>query len=79
MGKLMLAYFVLAFIYNFTEAAFKMTSPVWIFFLMAVMAVPTAAVSESPVMLRVDPGLRFAASKPPNGYALDHGLRKGSR
>jgi len=63
-GKLMLAYFVLALIYNFTEAAFKMTSPVWIFFLVAVMAVPRVAASESPAMLGVDPAGYFAKSKP---------------
>lgn len=51
LGKLMLAYFVIGPIYNFTEAGFKMQNPVWIFFLLAVMAVPKAVVSESPAML----------------------------
>jgi exopolysaccharide production protein ExoQ len=45
-GKLRLAYFVLALIYNFTEAAFKMQSPVWIFFLLSVMALPSVALLE---------------------------------
>jgi exopolysaccharide production protein ExoQ len=44
LGKIRVAYFVLALIYNFTEAAFKMQSPVWILFLIAVMA-PNADVS----------------------------------
>jgi exopolysaccharide production protein ExoQ len=44
-GSLRLAYLVLALIYNFTEAAFKMMNPVWIFFLLAVIA-PTVATSE---------------------------------
>jgi exopolysaccharide production protein ExoQ len=45
-GKLRLAYFVLPLIYNFTEAVFKMMSPVWIFFLIAIMAVPKVGVVE---------------------------------
>jgi exopolysaccharide production protein ExoQ len=45
-GKLRLAYFVLTLIYNFTEAVFKMMSPVWIFFLIAIMAVPKVCVAE---------------------------------
>ena len=78
-GSLGVAFFVAALAYNFTEAGFRMMSPLWILFLLAIIGVPKAAVSESPVMLMVDPGLRFAASKPRNGYPLDHGLRKGSR
>jgi exopolysaccharide production protein ExoQ len=48
-GKLRLAYAVLPLIYNFTEAVFKMMSPVWIFFLLAIMAVPKAGVAEKMV------------------------------
>ena len=39
-ARLMLVYFVVALPYNFTEAAFKMRSPVWISFLIAIMAIP---------------------------------------
>ena len=39
-GGLRLAYFVVAAIYNLTEAAFKVTHPVWIAFILAVTAVP---------------------------------------
>jgi exopolysaccharide production protein ExoQ len=38
-GRLMLAYFVVAVVYNFTEAGFRMLDPVWITFLLAIMAV----------------------------------------
>jgi exopolysaccharide production protein ExoQ len=38
-GTLCLAYFVVAVVYNFTEAAFKMMSPVWICFLLATVGV----------------------------------------
>lgn len=40
LGRLRLAYFVVAVIYNVTEAAFRMMHPVWIAFLLAVMVVP---------------------------------------
>jgi O-antigen ligase len=37
-GRLMLAYFVVALVYNFTEAGFRMLDAVWISFLLAIMA-----------------------------------------
>lgn len=37
-GSLWLAYFSVAVVYNFTEAAFKMMFPVWIFLLLAIVA-----------------------------------------
>lgn len=39
-GRLMLAYFVVGVVYNFTEAGFRMMDPVWITFLLAIMVVP---------------------------------------
>jgi hypothetical protein len=36
----MLVYFIVAVVYNFTEAGFGMVDPVWIMFLLAIMAVP---------------------------------------
>jgi exopolysaccharide production protein ExoQ len=40
-SSLMLAYFVIALIYNFTEAAFfRMMAPAWIFLLLAITAIP---------------------------------------
>ena len=39
-GRLMLAYFVVGVVYNFTEAGFRMLDLVWITFLLAIMAVP---------------------------------------
>ena len=48
-SRLKLAFFFIALIYNFTEATFKMMSPVWILFLWAVMAVPqTRSAVDSP-------------------------------
>lgn len=40
MARLKLAFFFICLVYNFTEAAFKMMSPVWITFMWAVMATP---------------------------------------
>lgn len=40
LGRLRLAYFVVAVLYNLTEAAFKVMHPVWIAFLLAVTLVP---------------------------------------
>lgn len=39
-GRLLLAYFVVGVVYNFTEAGFRMLNPVWITFLLAIMVVP---------------------------------------
>lgn len=39
-GTVRLAYFVIALAYNCTESAIRMMNPVWIFFLMAIIAVP---------------------------------------
>jgi exopolysaccharide production protein ExoQ len=39
-ARLKVAFFVICVIYNFTEASFKMMSPVWIMFLWAVIDIP---------------------------------------
>lgn len=43
LNSLKLAYFLVAVIYNCTESAFKMMSPVWLITLIAVMVVPKYA------------------------------------
>jgi len=52
-ASLRLAYFIVAVVYNFTEAGFKMTHPVWITFLLATMVVPevTRQADEPPLSL----------------------------
>lgn len=49
-GRLKLIFFTICLVYNFTEATFKMQSPVWIMFLWAAMASPklTLRVEGSP-------------------------------
>jgi len=50
-GRLMLAFFLVSVIYPFTEAGFRMMTPTWIAFLVAIMAAPInarqAAATES--------------------------------
>jgi len=41
-GSLRLAFFISAVAYNFSEAGFKMTHPVWIFFLLSIAVLPKA-------------------------------------
>ncbi|MFQ5790320.1 MAG: O-antigen ligase family protein [Acidobacteriota bacterium] len=41
LGRLRLAFFVVAVLYNFTESAFKVMSPVWITFLLAITLIPS--------------------------------------
>jgi exopolysaccharide production protein ExoQ len=46
-GGLLLAYFFMGLVYNFTEAAFfKMLAPAWIFFLFAITGVPPSSEHE---------------------------------
>jgi exopolysaccharide production protein ExoQ len=48
MGSLMLAYFVIGVVYNFTEAAFfRIMAPAWILFLLAITRTPERAASET--------------------------------
>lgn len=46
-GSLLLAYFLVTVVYNFTEAAFKMMHPVWFCFLLAIGAMAMFGVEET--------------------------------
>jgi O-antigen ligase len=52
MSRLKLAFFFICLVYNFTEASFKMMSPVWILFLWAVMAAPEVRRSSKTITSR---------------------------
>jgi exopolysaccharide production protein ExoQ len=55
-SSLRVAYFVVALIYGFTEAAFRELQPLWIFLLLAVAVVPQACLEEGlDVSVPVDP------------------------
>lgn len=53
-GRIRLAFFIVAVVYSFTEAGFKMLAPVWICFLLAVMAVPIAPIPERLQLTDID-------------------------
>jgi len=76
-GSLRLAIVVIAPIYNFTEAAFKVMNPVWILFLLAVTAVPDTQPQEEPRphALGAPPG----ALPPAEAVRLDIGRRAPER
>ncbi len=54
-ANLKLAFFVVAIVYNFTEAGFRETTLVWIFFLVATFAVPRTAASKTQLRPEVKP------------------------
>lgn len=47
-GNLKLAYFLICVVYNFTEGGIKMMSPVWICFLLSIIAIRTKAPRKVP-------------------------------
>lgn len=57
-GSLRLAYFAAAVAYSFAEAGFRMLDPVWIFLLLAIIAVPKARVQQE-VELPLDADQEF--------------------
>jgi O-antigen ligase len=54
-GSIRLAYFVIAVVYSFTEAGFRMQFPVWICFLLATIRLPEVTPSDGRVAARMTP------------------------
>jgi exopolysaccharide production protein ExoQ len=75
-GNLLLAYFIVTLLYNFTEAAFKMMSPVWIFFLLSMMAIQKADVAEAAFSLGTQRDRKFNEFEPQVRPALRFGSRR---
>jgi hypothetical protein len=73
LGRLWLAYFVIAVLYNQTDAAFKMMHPVWIAFLLAITVVPSLA---SPARRR---GHDYGKSALSTGSVSDDGRVRSPR
>jgi len=48
LAEIKLAYFFVAIIYNFTESAIRTMNPVWIVFLLSILAIPDAPAPEEP-------------------------------
>ena len=67
-GSLKLAYCILGMVYNFTESAIRPLGPVWIFFLLAATAAPSALPS-----LETDRAKNLAAFEPPVDRVLEVG------
>jgi exopolysaccharide production protein ExoQ len=67
MASLCLAYFVVGVIYNFTEAAFfRMMTPVWIFFLLAITRLPELPHSNVPTSEQESLQHQYLADLPAN-------------
>jgi exopolysaccharide production protein ExoQ len=75
-ARLRLVYFVVALSYNFTEAAFKMMNPVWILFLLAIIAIPETAVPNLAYPMPPRHGRPLAKPKIYIDKSRDVGLRK---
>jgi len=54
LGSISLAYFVVAIVYNFTEAAFQAMFPVWVMFLLVILILPNSQKSNRSVSNRID-------------------------
>lgn len=74
-SSLKFAYFIVAVIYNFTETAFRILNPVWIFFFVAIIAVPEGPGLEHPSQIGIDHPADISNGAP----QYDHILRAGFR
>ena len=75
-GRIALAYFAVGVIYSFTEAGFRMMGPVWVAFLLGVLAVPAAPVPESLSSFDIQLPDRLPEPKPQAQYVASSRLRK---
>ena len=67
-GTLVLAYFVVGVVYNFTEAAFlRMMAPAWILFLLAITRVPESPSAKARLSVRGDSGREMSPQRAPAG------------
>src|SRR6266478_4403389 len=72
-GSLLLAYFYMGLVYNFTEAAFfKMLAPAWIFFLFAITSVPEVSYPKVPEVSDSDRSGNGGAFNLPETRSADH-------
>jgi exopolysaccharide production protein ExoQ len=53
-GSIGLAFFVSEIVYNYAEAGFRMMFPLWIFFLLAVLGIPTTPPPQNPSTIEND-------------------------
>ena len=72
-SSLMLAYFVAGVIYNYTESGFKMMSPVWILFLLALTVVPGTPNPETATSLSTEHARNLPEFEPQVEQVLSFG------
>jgi len=77
-GRLRLAYFSAALVCNLTTAQFRMATPAWIFFLLAIMAVPEPVAPEGPRGLGIDHRENFTDCESEVQHAFTAGLHEGT-
>lgn len=65
LAPLWLAFFFVGVAYNFTEAAVRTVSPVWIFFMLAITAVPAAPVLDNVTEVSPVPSKKIKSAVPP--------------
>ncbi len=75
LAEIRLAYFFVAIIYNFTESAIRTMNPVWIVFLLSVMAVPDAPAPEEPPPLLIQRAIKPVEREPQLEPVARAGLR----
>ena len=75
LAEIKLAYFFVAIIYNFTESAIRTMNPVWIVFLLSVMAVPDAPAPEEPPPLLIQRATKPVEREPQLEPVARAGLR----
>jgi exopolysaccharide production protein ExoQ len=75
-GSLKFAYFIAAVIYNFTETGFRMLDPVWIFFFVAIIAVPKGPDPEHPPQIGIDHADNISEGVPEYEHILRAGFRE---
>jgi O-antigen ligase len=75
LAEIRLAYFLVAIVYNFTESAIRTMNPVWIVFLLSIMAVPDAPAQEEPHPLFIQRTVKPAEREPQFQPVARAGLR----
>jgi exopolysaccharide production protein ExoQ len=63
-ANLRLAFFIAAVIYNFTEAGFRETTLIWIFFLLATFAIPRPAAAQAQPLPEIESSVPWAEFEP---------------
>jgi hypothetical protein len=77
-GAIRLAFFLTALVYSLTGAGFRMMTPVWIAFLLAITAVPEAVIPEGSLVLGAKRAWSFAEAEPQLERVFNFGFCEGT-